>query len=758
MRPEKEMPSGPAGHSKQQMDHRTAGQSIAQVVDPSMVYGATATEWNHVDLILGLTADIVPIVSNPNREISPDSKLEKDKLGKVPSYIGRDGKVIGYGKWTDRESTTANVTRWAKEPDHGIGLQCRRVRAIDVDIDDADLARKIREAIVGKLGYVPPVRGRTDSSKFLMPFLVEHEEHMPKVVIRTGRGNIELLADGQQFVFAGMHPKGCRYTWEGGLPEEIPELSLEQWEALRQMLREGFGTGEIEAKRGRKGSGNGQDPECDRIGDFLDENGWTLADGGDGRRHIRCPFEDGHSMGQAGDGSTTYFPPDKEFAEGHFKCLHGSCAGRSDGDFLEAIGYGQDMFKALALPAGADQEPTLPSFQRAKNGSIEATKANVVKALQAPQVAGYVLRFDEFEGDVVLAPSDDPQAWRHLSDTHYTEIRLNLEKVGFREIGKDSVRDCIDFVAEQARFDTAQAWLGTLAWDGVPRVERFLADYLGTENTEYTRAVSRYIWTALAGRVLVPGVKADMAPVLVGAQGVRKSTAVAAMAPSPNFFLELDLGKKDDDISRLLRGKLVIELGELRGLRSKEMEHLKSFLARQHEKFIEKFKVRETCYPRRGLFIGTTNRDDFLTDETGNRRWLPFRVGRCDPDGIAAVRNQLWAEGAVLFQAKGVDIAAERLAGGELTEFTEQDSWDVLIERWLDEPMAPDGSGRPRERQHLTSADILRECLGFVNRDITRAGEMRVAAVMRRLEYQQKTRTVGDHTGQRARHRVWVVG
>ena len=111
----------------------------------------------------------------------------------------------------------------------------------------------------------------------------------------------------------------------------------------------------------------------------------------------------------------------------------------------------------------------------------------------------------------------------------------------------------------------------------------------GYSDTPYTRAVGQYLWSALAGRVLCPGVKADMVPVAVGAQGARKSTAVAAMAPAPEHFMEADLSRSDDDQARLMRGKLVIELAELNGLRTREAEHIKAFVSRTHEHWTPKY-------------------------------------------------------------------------------------------------------------------------------------------------------------------------
>ena len=105
-----------------------------------MTYGATPDDWAHFDLVLGLTADLLPVVSNPGAEISDLSKMKA--IGKTPSQYNPQRKVVGLPKWTDRRSTGADVERWAKEPDYGICLQTREIRALDIDIDDVGLSRR----------------------------------------------------------------------------------------------------------------------------------------------------------------------------------------------------------------------------------------------------------------------------------------------------------------------------------------------------------------------------------------------------------------------------------------------------------------------------------------------------------------------------------------------------------------------------------------------------------------------------------------
>ena len=382
-----------------------------------------------------------------------------------------------------------------------------------------------------------------------------------------------------------------------------------------------------------------------------------------------------------------------------------------------------------------------PAFGRIKGGVIPSSKSNVVRALQCPPMSGYQIRFDTFRGEVMLAPHGT-DAWAPFKETDYMRLALNLEQKKFANIGIDLRREAINFVADQNKFDSAQYWLKGLRWDGVPRVESFLLVYLLTEDTPYTRAVSKYIWTALAGRVMVPGVQADMMPILVGPQGTLKTSSVTAICPSPDYFTSIDLSLSDDDLARLMRAKLVIEMGELKGMSARDAEHRKAFISRRVDEWIPKYQELKTQHPRRSVFFGTSNRDDFLADPTGERRMLPFNCGRCDPEAIARDRDQLWAEARELFNTHGViHREAERLARDEHAAFADTDDWDDAVRAWLDTPNVQFG-GRPAGRHYLTGREVLSGALGLTDAQQTPNAQARIKKVLKRLGYESRNTSV----------------
>ncbi|EPU7554118.1 VapE domain-containing protein [Enterobacter hormaechei] len=706
------------------------------------IWGATPDEWFHFDLVLGRTDQLLPVVCNPGATISPNSKLKM--LGKTPSLYNRERLATGIKDWTEHVVTEHDFARWSNEPDYGI---CVRTGhgwlALDCDSEDEDIQADIRKTLVQLLGELPPRRWRANSNKCLYLLAVEGDFRKRIHRLAGDMGIIELLANGQQFVACGTHSSGSRIEWDGGLPDEPPAITADQLETLWQRLADQLPvsvTTEAGSTKMRDRS-TFTPGATDDTAEYLDANGWTLLDGANGERYIRCPFEDGHSTG--GDPtSTVYFPGGTAgFEQGHFKCLHASCAHRDDGDFLNVIGIRNDDFEDLTSTDVAEPLP-LPAFERDKWGRIEATISNAAKAVVRSDFVDIDIRFDQFRDEIMFAQAGSGQ-WQAFTDADYARLRITMEKRGFKPVGRELIRDVVLLAADEQPFDSATTWLNGLEWDGVPRIETFYHTHFGTADTPYTRAVSMYMWTALAGRVLEPGVKADMVPILVGPQGCGKSSGVEALSPDPAFFTEISFAEKDDDLARKMRGRLVAEIGELRGLNTKELESIKAFVTRTHENWIPKYREFATQFPRRLVFVGTTNEDEFLADKTGNRRWLPVEVSKVDVKAIKTDLLLLWAEARETFKRLGgIQFRdAERLGASVHEQYTIKDAWLETVEKWLDTPdlMTND---IPRNCEFLRASDVLRDAIGLNPGHIGKREEMRISNVLQNCGYKRVQRRV----------------
>jgi predicted P-loop ATPase len=239
----------------------------------------------------------------------------------------------------------------------------------------------------------------------------------------------------------------------------------------------------------------------------------------------------------------------------------------------------------------------------------------------------------------------------------------------------------------------------------------------------------------------------------VGEQGLRKSTGVKAMSPSPEYFAKIDLDLKDADMSRSLRGVLVGELDELKGLAGRESEAIRAFVTKTHERWTPKYMEHDVTFARRLLFHGTSNNPHFLADPTGERRWLPMMVlGMVDTDRIEADRPQLWAEARERYKRDGIFWQeAERLARFEHAAFKEHDPWEGPVGRYLDNAETNGQAPRYNPRG-VTGEVVMVMALGMEAAKVLRRDQMRLAGVMKALGM------VGDRRRQADGKplRVWV--
>ena len=219
-------------------------------------------------------------------------------------------------------------------------------------------------------------------------------------------------------------------------------------------------------------------------------------------------------------------------------------------------------------------------------------------------------------------------------------------------------------------------------------MERYLGAKPGSpEERQYIEAVSRLSLVQAVARALDPGCKADSVPILEGGQGIGKSTAIRVLHGAEWFGDALPpMGTKD--ASDYLRGLWGIELAELSFLRKAIMEVQKAFISRREERFRPAYGREEIVYPRRCVFWGTTNRTDYIKDDTGNRRYLPIKTTKIDFEGLKASRDMLWAE-AVYYYNQGEQYwLSEELAvyaNEQTNERFEEDPWVEVVQRKLRE-------------------------------------------------------------------------
>ena len=331
-------------------------------------------------------------------------------------------------------------------------------------------------------------------------------------------------------------------------------------------------------------------------------------------------------------------------------------------------------------------------------GGIAQTIENVVTILRHdPQFCG-CLALNEMDHNIA-ARRDLP--WRKVDgasqwiDADDAALRYHLEKV-YGISSKDKIFDAVNVVASENRFHPVRDYLGGLAWDGVPRVETLLIDYLGAEDTEYTRAVTRKALTAAVARVYRPGCKFDYMLTIRGQQGLGKSALIGKLGGA--WFSDSFTTLQGKDAYEQVQGVWIMEVGELAGMRKAEAETIKLYISKQVDRFRPAYGRRLQEFPRQCIFIGTTNETQFLRDSTGNRRfWVVDTPNKPTHDMwtelTPEVIGQIWAE-AVQIYLKGEELYLPReleAAAREIQEtYEEENPRAGIVAEYLDR-LLPDG-------------------------------------------------------------------
>ena len=337
-----------------------------------------------------------------------------------------------------------------------------------------------------------------------------------------------------------------------------------------------------------------------------------------------------------------------------------------------------------------------------EKGGIAQTIENAVIILRNdPKLKG-CLAFNEMEHNIVALRS---LPWKKVKgasqwvDADDAALRYYLERV-YGLNGKDRIFDAVNVVAQENGFHPVRDYLNECVWDGEPRVDTLLVDYLGAEDNAYTRAVTRKTLVAAVARIFRPGCKFDYMLTLRGRQGIGKSAIIAKLGGP--WFSDTFTTMQGKEAYEQVQGVWLMEVGELAGMRKSEAETIKLYISKQRDRFRPAYGRRLQEFPRQCVFIGTTNEEQFLRDATGNRRfWVvdtPNEPSRdlwedLTPDMVRLI----WAEAVDLFK-KGEPLFLPRdieaMAREVQETYEEENPKAGLVADYLDKLLPKDWEER----------------------------------------------------------------
>lgn len=298
------------------------------------------------------------------------------------------------------------------------------------------------------------------------------------------------------------------------------------------------------------------------------------------------------------------------------------------------------------------------------------------------------IKFDEFAqqaylmGDIPWEKKNNFRVWSSYDDSALFSILQSDYGMNSRNDYFDAVKN----VSMRSKFHPVRDMLDSLKWDEKEDIRCLLVDYLGAEDTEYTYQVMRLWMLGGVARVYQPGCKFDYTIILQGSQGIGKSTFLQLLALNDGWFNDSLDSLDSDKAAQSLMGSWIIELAELKSLARTAggVDSVKRFLTATQDKYRVPYERRADVFLRQCIFAGTTNKSDFLQDETGNRRFLIVPVGVNEP------RKSLFEPDAMQ-DIKAAWAQAVHIWRTEKPQLILPDSCRNEAKRLQDESMADDG-------------------------------------------------------------------
>ena len=348
-----------------------------------------------------------------------------------------------------------------------------------------------------------------------------------------------------------------------------------------------------------------------------------------------------------------------------------------DGNWKDDIQYSADGMKALS------------------------TLANIILILRNDKELKFKIFKDIFSSRILVR---DGVPWdrkfetpdRIWNDTDDAGLRWYLESF-YGITSTNKIMDGVSLIAEENAENKVATRLQSTQWDGEKRLETLFIDYLGCEDNVYTREISEKSLVAAVRRAIYGGIKWDNMPILIGPQGVGKSTFLKILGM--DWYNDSLVNVEGKDACELIQGSWILEMGELSSLRKSELNLVKNFLSRTDDIFRASYGRRAQKYPRRCAFFGTANDTNFLRDETGNRRFWPIDCFIYKPkksifNDLNDELDQIWAEACELAKNKFYSLVlskeAEKIAKEEQDSHSEDNVYRGIIIDYLDKKIPKD--------------------------------------------------------------------
>jgi len=421
---------------------------------------------------------------------------------------------------------------------------------------------------------------------------------------------------------------------------------------------------------------------------------------------------------------------------------------RQDSEVLKQIGREhQDKIQEDFGQPIEETEVSIDWMKKLKvdsNGKYLGTRENVLHILENDIVLKDRLKLDTFEQRETAVEKlpwrDVTKETRFFKDSDDAELRIYIEKY-YGISNKNVISDALIAHFTRNSFHPVRDYLKSLHWDGNPRLESLFIDYLGAEDSEYTRSVTKKIFAAAVRRIYEPGCKFDYVLVLVGKQGQKKSMLLGKIGGK--WFSDSFTTVQGKEAIEQIQGVWIVEIAELSGLRKAEVESTKHYISKREDRYRVAYGRRVENFPRQCVFFATCNNKDFLRDPTGNRRFWPVNTYATQPnkdvfkDLSQHDIDQIWAEAVRLYKNNEplyLSVEMEEQAFIIQTDHSEEHPHLGIVEKYINTllPENWDELNKYQRRDWIKDFDELQPS-GTKNRDRVCIAEIWFEALHRDL-------------------------
>ena len=370
-----------------------------------------------------------------------------------------------------------------------------------------------------------------------------------------------------------------------------------------------------------------------------------------------------------------------------------------------------------------------------KNGAtVLPTFKNMTIYLSTDQTLVGLFRYNRFSHQTEVAVKPDWGSYGSYPKPINDHDIIHLRKYLAEEYGIDcsmaNLDNAITYIATKNSYDPVLRYLKSVKWDGEPRIDNWLTEYMGVEEDTYSRFIGKMTLVGACARVDKPGIKYDYMLILEGQQGIGKSEGLRALGGE--WFKEMSLTDRTKDTVEKMQGAWIIEVPELSVFKKRDIESLKAFITMNTDKERLPYGRRSQFFPRRNIFVGTINPSNsgYLTDSTGNRRFMPVSCTEINVPRIFADRDQLWAEAWQAYKDNSPLYPTIEISG--LSSFAQAKR--EIVDEWQD-----DIERHVKDMERVTSTDIWIGCLSGTLDRFDLNSQRRISDCLQKLGWERRT-------------------